>query len=277
VAQSILEIFLSRLQHTADLNQFIHRKRDLILINIDEEYQLVIGCDSNAAIGMKEYDYVQRDYKEVGRCASKVPLMEVIAAGAYPFIIVDNLCVELDPSGKGILEGIRFEVARLGLDPDLVITGSTEKNMLTRQTGLGVTVIGLAKKKDIMIGSSKHSDVVMCVGLPKSAPTKPFFEGEPDIMDPLTTRKIREMQFIHDMIPVGSHGVRYEANILAAEAGCKFEEIPSPVDMTHSAGPSTCILVSFEEEYFIDLKSNITHPVQVVGYLRRLFDEQKVK
>lgn len=273
MAQSILETFLSNLHHSADLNQFILRKRDLILVNIDENYQLVIGCDSNASIGMKECDYVQRDFKEVGRCASKVPLMEVIAAGAYPFIVVDNLCVELDPSGKGILEGIRYEVARLGLDPDLVITGSTEKNMVTRQTGLGVTVIGLTKKENIMIGSSQPGDVVACFGLPKSAPTKPFFEGEPDIMNPPTTRKIREMQFVHDMIPVGSHGIRYEANILAAEADCKFEEVPSPVDMTHSAGPSTCILASFEEKYIKDLISAITHPVNVVGHLHGWFDE----
>lgn len=267
MTQSILEAFLLQLKQSADLKEFIIRKRDLVLINLDENYQLVIGCDSNASIGMKENDYVQRDYKEVGRCASKVPLMEVIAAGAYPFVVVDNLCVELDPSGERILEGIRYEVARLGLDPGLVITGSTEKNMLTQQTGLGVTVIGLAEKENIRIGSSKQGDVVVCAGLPKSAPSKPFFEGDPDIMDPPTTRKMREMQFIHDLIPVGSHGVRYEANILATEAGYQFEEVPSPVDMTHSAGPSTCVLASFEEKYLKTLKSDITHPVNVVGYL----------
>lgn len=269
MALSKLESLWQALAQGQDLANYIMRRRDLTLVPLGEGYVLVIACDSNSAIGQKEADYVRRDYPEVGRCAAKVPLMEVIAAGGFPMVVVDNLCVEMDPSGRGLLEGIRFELQRLGLDPAVVLTGSVEKNMITRQTGLGVTVIGLAREQDIHIGSSLPGDVVACVGVPKSAPSRPFFEGEPDIMDPPTTRRIRALDFIHDLLPVGSQGVRYEAKLLAQEAGCRFVELDSPVDMTHSAGPSTCVLASLPEVDLPRLAAVVTHPVALVGFLEK--------
>ncbi|MEJ5203085.1 MAG: AIR synthase related protein [Anaerolineales bacterium] len=266
-AQHLLDQFYAAVKTKGDLQPFIRRVRDLVLLRVSEDYVFVIACDSNASIGQKEHDYHKRDYKEVGRCASKVPLMEVIAAGAYPIVVIDNLCVEMEPSGRGILEGIRFEVERLGLDADLVITGSTEKNMVTTQTGLGVTVIGLARHDELKIGVSQPGDLVVCVGFPKSAPTKPFFEGEPDIMDPPSTRKLRKCDFVHEVIPVGSGGVRYEMGVLAEESGCSFVEVESIVDMTHSAGPSTCVLATIPEQFLSVLRERMTHPVNPVGYL----------
>jgi hypothetical protein len=267
MAQHLLDQFYAAVRRRENLQPFIKRVRDLVLLNVSEDYVFVIACDSNASIGQKEHDFHKRDFKEVGRCASKVPLMEVLAVGAYPFIVVDNLCVEMEPSGRFILDGIRFEVERLGLNPDLVITGSAEKNMLTTQTGLGVTVIGLAKRDELKIGISQPGDLVVCVGFPKSAPTKPFSEGEPDIMDPPSTRKLREYGFVHEIIPVGSRGVRYEMGVLAEESGCNFVEVESIVDMTHSAGPSTCVLVTIPKQFLDRLKEQMTHPVNIVGYL----------
>ncbi|MEM3594790.1 MAG: hypothetical protein QXS27_08660 [Candidatus Jordarchaeaceae archaeon] len=263
----LLDQFYTAVKDRISLTPFIRRVRDLVLLHVSEEYVFVIACDSNASIGQKEHDFLKRDFREVGRCASKVPLMEVLAAGAYPVIVVNNLCVEMEPSGREILEGIRFEVERLGLDPDLVITGSTEKNMVTTQTGLGVTVIGLAKIDELKIGVSQPGDLVVCVGFPKSAPTKPFFEGDPDIMDPPSTRRLRDCEFVHEVIPVGSRGVRYEMGVLARESGCNFVEIDSEVDMTHSAGPSTCVLVTLSERFLDALREHVKQPVNPVGRL----------
>lgn len=267
MVQHLLDQFYAAVKSQENLQPFIERVRDLVLLNVSEDYVFVISCDSNASIGQKEHDFHRRDFREVGRCASKVPLMEVLAVGAYPFIVVDNLCVEMEPSGQLILDGIRFEVERLGLNPDLVITGSAEKNMLTTQTGLGVTVVGLARREELKIGTSQPGDLVVCVGFPKSAPTKPFFEGEPDIMDPPSTRKLCEYGFVHEVIPVGSRGVRYEMSVLAKESGCDFVEVESVVDMTHSAGPSTCVLATIPKHFLDTLKEQMTHPVNPVGYL----------
>ena len=265
-----LDVFYQCLQNQTAVDRFIRRKRDLVLVDFDEEYTFALACDSNASIGRKPNDYVQVDWKEVGRWASKVPLMEVLACGALPFVVVDNLCVEMEPAGNEILAGIRYEVERLGLNPDLVITGSAEKNMPTSQTGLGVTVLGMARRNEIKTGCSQSGDFIVCVGLPKSNPEVPFREGDPDVMDPPATRKLAGYPAIHDIIPVGSHGVRYEMKILAEESDHQVEEIPSAVDMTQSAGPSTCVLASLKEEEIPALRRWMTQPVNPVGILKKI-------
>ncbi|MCD6239457.1 MAG: hypothetical protein J7K51_09135 [Thermotogae bacterium] len=249
------------------LSRFLSRKRDLTLLKINECHSVVIACDSNASIGMKPNDYVKRDFFEVGRSAVKVPLMEVIAVGALPVVVIDTLCVELEPTGKEILKGIYYEVRRLGLPPDLVVNGSSEKNMLTTQTGLGVTVFGIAKDKNIKIGTSKPGEVIVCVGLPKSAPEKPYREGDPEIMDPPTVANLRNQAFINEILPVGSHGILYEMNLLAEEAFCVLEVVDSPIDLYQSAGASTCVLVTLAEGDIDRLKKVVSKPVFKVGRL----------
>ena len=136
--------------------------RDVTLIPLVGDVKLVIACDSNASIGEKKNDYYKNAYEEVAVSAMKVPLMEVLATGAVPVVVVDNLCMEMEGAGKRIISIMRRELEEAGLS-NVQLTGSTEDNMPTTQSGFGVTAIGLLEMRDCRIGSTRRGDRVVCV------------------------------------------------------------------------------------------------------------------
>lgn len=139
--------------------------RDVTLIPLVGDVKLVIACDSNASIGEKKNDYYKNAYEEVAVSAMKVPLMEVLATGAVPVVVVDNLCMEMEGAGKRIISIMRRQLEEAGLS-NVQLTGSTEDNMPTTQSGFGVTAIGLLQMQDCRIASTRRGDRVVCVGVP---------------------------------------------------------------------------------------------------------------
>jgi len=224
----------------------IRRVRDLTLLPLIGRLTLVVGCDSNASIGEKPNDALQKPYAEVGISALKVPMMEVLAAGATPLLIINALCMEMEPSGRKFIAAMRGELERCGFDPGLMLTGSTEDNALTLQSGIGVTVIGLVDEDRMRLGRTMPGDVVLCVGNPKDGVTYPYTEGEPDLASISSVLALNELPGVHEILPVGSHGVVYEAGELARSAGCSFQlaEPPPDINLYHSAGASTAVIVS---------------------------------
>jgi hypothetical protein len=87
--------------------------RDLVLW-ADGATTYVVACDSNASAGEKPSDRLKQSPEVTGYSVAKVPLMEVIAAGATPFLLVNTLCVALDDYGKAILAGIRRAISEAG-------------------------------------------------------------------------------------------------------------------------------------------------------------------
>src|SRR5687768_8021037 len=81
----------------------LRRVRDLHFFQLLGDLSLVIACDSNASIGEKPNDGLSKPYSEVGISVLKVPLMEVLATGAQPILIVNALCMEMDPSGQKLI------------------------------------------------------------------------------------------------------------------------------------------------------------------------------
>ena len=138
--------------------------RDVTLIPLVGDVKLVIACDSNASIGEKKNDYYKNAYEEVAVSAMKVPLMEVLATGAVPVVVVDNLCMEMEGAGKRIISIMRRQLEEAGLS-NVQLTGSTEDNMPTTQSGFGVTAIGLLQMQDCRIASTRRGDRVVCVGV----------------------------------------------------------------------------------------------------------------
>ena len=49
---------------------------------------------------------------------------------------------------------------------------------------------------------------------------------------------------VHDCVPVGSHGVAWEAKQLASTAGLRVAFQPTDVDLTRSGGPATCVVMA---------------------------------
>lgn len=223
----------------------VQRIRDLLIVNCGS-YQLVVACDSNASVGNKPRDHLAWPPRDTGFVASKVPLMEVIAAGAEPLILINNLCVEINPTGLEILRGIEDACKTLRRAP--IITGSDETNMPTVQTGVGVTVIGVAAADALRLGGSRAGDKVYAVGAPLG-PVKgedAFYEETAwNVFSLKTLSSLLEMPSVHEVLPVGSKGLAYEFAQLAKVAGLSMAVAKDvAIDMQRSGGANAVALVS---------------------------------
>lgn len=242
--------------------------RDLTLVRLEGELVLAVACDSSGAIGPKELDVVKVPGYIVGRFATRVAVMELLSIGVKPAVLVNNICVE--PSGgREIVNGIVGELKDAGLHRGTVLTGSTEKNIPTRQTGLGVTAIGTSRTRGIKAGLTLPGDKVYCVGIPKVG-------DEVDIEDPAivtikTAMILRSMEEVHEIVPVGSKGIRKEAELLAHLARVTLELDPDGthgnLDLNKTGGPSTCIVLTAEpdEGLLFKMRNLISQPVTAIG------------
>jgi hypothetical protein len=239
--------------------------RDLTLVPIGGGDVLVIACDSLGGIGSKVHDLVKTTGEVVGRYTVRVPLMEVIAAGASPIVVVNTLSVEMEPSGQEILYGMRQEMMEAGLGEDFLVTGSTEENVPMCQTALGVTVIGKAVQSALRLGKARVGDVVVCVGRPKVGDE--VLDGTP-AADVLLVRRLLALPWVREILPVGSKGVLYEAKLMAEGAGAVLNLGPdSALDVKKSAGPATCVLVAMDHERLDELTRMTELPIFRVGRL----------
>lgn len=240
--------------------------RDLSVVELFPGLLLVVACDSDGGIGPKPADTVKVDGYVLGRFGARVPLMELIASGARPFLLVDNLSVEMEPTGREIIAGIRDELASAGLAGEVALNGSTEENVPVRATGIGVTVLGLCAAERFRPGGARPGDLAVCIGVPKSAPQDEVRLDDPAIMDLAAAVALGRLADVHDMLPVGSRGIAYEAGQMAALAGLRFEPAPDAgVDLAKSGGPATCCLVAVEPGALDRVQAAAGKPCHVVG------------
>ncbi len=245
----------------------IKTNRDVLLFQFVNGEVLVVGCDSAGGIGPKPMDKIKVNGHTLGKFTVRAALMEVLSVGANPVCVVDALGVEPVPLGAEILEGIREEACKAGLDPKLAVTGSTEKNVAVEQTGIGVTVVGTCKKSAVRIGTSKPNDAVVAIGIPSVANEVLPAEKEGKIAETTDILKLRKLDFVHEIIPVGSTGIAHEVETLANGSNLKFKiNNQSSVDVNKSAGPATVILVSLEASEIQRLRKTASKPVNVVAF-----------
>ncbi|QNB44908.1 hypothetical protein BR63_00335 [Thermanaerosceptrum fracticalcis] len=248
----------------------IKRIRDLSLLDLPGEMVLVTACDSLGAIGAKELDVVKVSSYFVGRAAARVPLMEVLAAGAEPVAFYNTLAVEMVPYGEEIIEGMARELVLAGIDPALVLNGSTEENVPTRQTGVGVVAVGLVPQKDLLLGKAQKEDLVIAFGLPKVGPeVAAGGPDDPEVAKPSLVKNLLKWGYVHELLPVGSKGILYECRELAGTAGLVFQlDHKVTLNVKKSAGPATCLLAAVPSET-LSLLKNVKWlvPWQVVGRL----------
>jgi selenophosphate synthetase-related protein len=245
--------------------------RDLSVLTIAPGVLLVVACDSNGGIGPKPRDTVATSGYELGRLAARVPLEEMLACGATPLLLIDTLNVEREPTGVAILAGVRDEMRDAGMDGASALNGSTEDNVLTVATGVGIVVLGLATEARFRPGRAQAGDAVLCVGIPKSAPRYHVVSDDLDILRPSAVRALAAMDAVRDILPVGSRGVLAEAHDLAASANLTFApDANASIDLTASGGPGTCCLVTVVPGTISHLTSlPDLPPIAAIGTLRR--------
>lgn len=248
----------------------IKQVRDLLITELTDELWLVVASDSAGGIGPKMNDSYFATGYELGRLVVRVPIMETLASGAMPITVIDALAVEMEPTGKEIIRGVKDESADAGLKSDLAVTGSTEDNVKTVQTGMGAVVIGFVHKNDFKPGRSVAGDIVVCVGIPKSAPEFKVVYSDEEITNPQTIRELNKLKYVHDILPVGSKGIKHEFNELAKSAGLEacYSDYLS-VNISKSGGPSTCCLVSIPPDKLDELIEKINCPISSIGELRK--------
>ncbi len=243
------------------------RHRDITIIDLDENKSLVVACDSAGAIGPKEADVIPVPGYVLGRFTARVALMEVLSVGGWPVCVVNTLCVEPRPTGEEITRGVADEIGVLGIEPTDILTGSAEKNIPTSQSGLGVTVIGMAKTSTLRIGRLREGDGIALLGQPKVGNEVSLHD--PHIVDLKTVSILLNSPDVKEIIPVGSRGVFHEASHLADLYGLQitWQEIPSDLDLQKSAGPSTCLLVIGEPAALKIMAEKIGKPCLILGNL----------
>ena len=228
--------------------------RDVNLVTLNDDCYLAIACDSCGGVGEKEKDVVKVSPYIVGRFTTRLNLMEILSVGASPKALTAAICNEHKPTGEGILMGIKDELKELSLD--LPITISTEKNMKTCQTGLGITIIGLVKKQNLHINKTKAGDMLFCVGIPKVGNEVSLDDTQ--IATSSLVKELLQISDIHDIIPVGSKGIKGEAEMLVSFLGLKLNWNKNlPIDINKTAGPATCVLATCPTELKIHMQQPI--------------------
>jgi hypothetical protein len=204
---------------------------------------MALACDSCGGLGFKPGDVMSCDPYIVGKFTVRVALLEVMASGARPIAVSDGLCCEMTPTGEAIMRGIEDEIALCGLK-DVMLTGSTEENFPTSMTGVGLTVLGIAEKGELRFGAGQPGDVALLTGTPTVG-------SGVDTSDDSCYAKLAgllDCRGVVEIVPAGSKGVLYEANLLAELHGLSFAPRESGVDLSASAGPATCIVAMCRPE-----------------------------
>ncbi|WP_026477235.1 AIR synthase related protein [Alkaliphilus transvaalensis] len=243
------------------------KQRDISFIRSWGSKTLVIACDSSGAIGSKELDLLKVSPRIVGYYTTRVALMEILSVGATPLAVINTLSVEMNPTGYEIIEGIKdlLREAELPLD---CINGSTEENFKTLQTGMGITIIGEVENDYCKLSKTEAGDIIYLLGELKVG-------GEIQLPHDPTICSLKDLQLlvsakgVKEIIPVGSKGIGYEGELLAALNGLQF--VPDDnlsVSLTKSGGPATAVIFSGSpnlEENFEGLDTEIKGPLYKIG------------
>lgn len=178
-------------------------RRDPIAVNTGSD-MIVIACDSCGSIGNKPNDALKVPVELVGRVTLRVPLFEVLSLGANPISVSIVISNEPDDTGNRILDGVKAELIEiLGYVPPMVI--STEKNMPTSMTGLGVTVIGTFKGVEPQLCENPFNHQGFLVGIPSVG--EEVILNKDKILSKNQLDKIIDMKEVLEVIPCGSSGV----------------------------------------------------------------------
>ena len=230
--------------------------RDLIIL---DEMNLVLACDSAAGIGEKPCDEVFANIEMVSYYAAFVPIAEALCARSTPMVLVDTLCNEREPYGEKIIRGIKMAMSEAGMTSENAFTGSSEENFLTKMTGIGVTV--LARGFDIR--KAQKGDRVYAIG--QALVGEELIKHRDRAMSMSDYIYLKEQNYIHDIVPIGSKGAAHEIAEIEAHSGLRARIVNHDFDLNASGGPSAICLVTMREDDFNKL--NIKKDANLLAFM----------
>lgn len=191
----------------------------------------VITSDNSAAIGEKPDDAVYAPDSVTAKFAARVALLEQWAAGSEPHaLLLHNFsgADQWDAYMAGIAE--LFAEAQTPLPP---VSGSTETNMPTLQSGIAVTMIGKQHRKPAPAESLQW----FVYGVPLFG--EDVLAKIDQIADLAAIKKAIESGLIERIWPVGSKGIAHEVELLMGNS----QKFSAALNVDSSAGPATCVLI----------------------------------
>ena len=121
------------------------------------------------------------------------------------------------------------------------------------------------------IGTSQPADAVAAIGVPSVGDEVLPADAKGTITDTTDVLRLRDFAFIHELVPVGSLGIKEEIRKLAESSNLRFNMLPQElVDVEKSAGPATVILASFPLRKLETLRRISTKPVCIVARLNAI-------
>lgn len=257
-------VYIQLLQEERVSKMNITSFRDLTLIDINDDNFLVISCDSCGGVGEKSADIVKTSADIVGYYTAKVSLAEILAIGAKPLTVVDTLSVEMDDTGNKILIGIKKALKEIGITENIVVTGSTEENFPTIQTGIGITAIGMIHKDNFRRDIPTKGSKILVAGIPLVGDD--LLNNEDKSINLKDILEFRNNPNILEILPVGSKGILQELKLMARDANLKFIlEKEIEIDINKSAGPSSCVLLAVKSEGVEDIMNKSNIPINLIG------------
>ena len=114
----------------------------------------------------------------------------------------------------------------------------------------------------------ERGDAVMAIGTPQVGEEVVSGERKRGISDTRDVRRLLDVQFVHEILPVGSQGILHEAQILAKESGLKLSvKSELSLDIMKSAGPATVTLCAIPNSKSELLRRALGKHVSPIGTL----------
>ena len=209
----------------------------------------IVTIDNASCIGEKELDEVFAPDTIVANFTARTALLEQWCAGAEPVqILLSNFSGE--ESWQRYVEGIDQLFEQLNI-PTPPITGSTETNFQSKQSGLSLTMLGT---------QTKTVDTNDC---------RFFVIGQPLIGNAVleNTTKVAQLQELYPLMkeniiqaiwPTGSKGIGAELDrFVGGNWTCEM-------DVQSSAGPSSVVIIAVKASHVDAVLSNISSPITEV-------------
>lgn len=200
-------------------------------ININNE-DIIITTDNAGSIGEKELDNVKAPYDILSYLTTRNAVMENLSHNTLiKAIIFHNYCG--DESYAKINEGINKIITELGYD--VPVSSSTESNFTMSESAFGVTVIGESSKY-IKFPYNKYA----VVGKPLVG--NEVLQNKKEMITLKECISLINNPNVSRVFTVGSKGIKDRLQTII-----KKDLKTTQIDMSKSAGPSTCVIIEYKE------------------------------
>ena len=95
--------------------------RDLALLRLGHKEFIVAACDAVGGLGSKPDDVEQMEPECVGYFSTRVVLLELLSVRAQPVMAMCTFCVELEPTARQLMDGVKQQLKEEQLDGNVTI------------------------------------------------------------------------------------------------------------------------------------------------------------